>query len=476
MLGLYILYNFYLGEVGFLVKENQLTQGSISKALIKLAIPIIGTSFLQTAYTITDMFWIGSVGTQAAAAVGTGGYFTWLAMAFIILSKIGAEVGVAQSIGRDDITEAKRYIRHTIQLNVFLSVLYSLTLILFRHSLIGFFQLDDQTVVDMAISYLTIVSTGLVFYFINPVFTGILNGYGDSKTPFYINMVGLITNMILDPLLIHGLGPIPAMGVKGAAIATVIAQATVSLIFIGRIVLLKGELFSNIGLLKKPDMGHIGYIIRLSLPVALQNALFSIIGMFIARIVAEWGATPVAVQKIGSQIEAISWMTAGGFSTAISAFVGQNYGAKKWDRIYKGYFVALGLVSLVGIGATALLIFGAGPVFSIFLEEPDAVAHGISYLRILGFSQLFMCIEITTAGAFNGLGKTVPPAITGILFNALRIPAATILSATVLGINGVWWSISMSSIFKGAILTSWFILFLRKNSYRLKDTKLETVA
>jgi len=453
--------------------ENQLTQGSISKALIKLALPIMGTSFLQTAYTITDMFWIGKVGTKAAAAVGTGGFFTWLAMAFIILSKVGAEVGVAQSIGRNDIGEAKRYIRHTVQLNIFLGILYSIVLIVFKKSLIGFFNLGDAEVISMATTYLVIVSLGLVSYFINPVFTGILNGYGDSKTPFYINMIGLVTNIVLDPLFIFGFGPIPAMGVAGAALATVIAQVAVTFAFIIRIVVAKDELFKEIGFLQAPDMTHMRYIIRLSLPVALQNALFSIIAMFIAKIIANWGPTPIAVQKIGSQIEAISWMTAGGFSTALSTFVGQNYGANKWDRIYKGYFIAIGLASIVGLGATLLLVFGAKPVFSVFLSEEEAVAQGINYLRILGFSQLFMCVEITTAGAFNGLGKTVPPSITGILFNALRIPAAIILSATVLDLDGVWWSISMTSVFKGIILTSWFILFLKKQMKHSQDKNIE---
>lgn len=458
-----------------LVNENQLTEGSISKALIKLALPIMGTSFLQTAYTITDMFWIGRIGTKAAAAVGTAGFFTWLAMAFILLSKIGAEVGVAQSIGRDNIEEAKRYIRHTIQLNVVLAIIYSLALIIFRNSLIGFFNLGDASVIEMATSYLVIVSLGLVFYFINPVFTGILNGYGDSVTPFFINMIGLIANIILDPLLIHGIGPIPAMGVKGAAIATVIAQAIVSLVFVFRIALAKSELFDDIKIFKAPDMEHMKHIIILGLPVALQNALFSIFAMFIGRIIANWGPTPIAVQKIGSQIEAISWMTAGGFSTAISTFVGQNYGAKKWDRIYKGYFVAIGLVSIVGIGATLLLTLGARPIFSVFLTEEDAVAHGIAYLKILGLSQLFMCIEITTAGAFNGLGKTVPPSIIGIVFNALRIPSAMILSAPhLLGLEGVWWSISMSSLFKGILLTGWFIWFLRKYAFNLNRNLLQS--
>lgn len=185
--------------------------------------------------------------------------------------------------------------------------------------------------------------------------------------------------------------------------------------------------------------------------------------MITARIIAQWGPIPIAVQKVGSQIESISWMTAGGFQSAMSAFIGQNYGAKKWDRVFKGYFSGLAIVSVIGIFATCLLIFGAGPVFSVFIPEEEAIRYGIVYLKILGLSQLFMCIEITTAGAFIGHGKTLPPSIVGILFNALRIPGALILSSTFLGLDGVWWAISISSILKGVVLSTWHILFLKGN-------------
>jgi Na+-driven multidrug efflux pump len=165
------------------------------------------------------------------------------------------------------------------------------------------------------------------------------------------------------------------------------------------------------------------------------------------------------VQSVGAQIESISWTTAGGFQTALSAFVGQNFGAKKWDRIYKGYFTSLGVIAIIGTITSCLLIFLPGPIFSIFIREQNVIKDGIVYLRILGVSQLFMCIEITTAGAFNGVGKTIPPSIVGIVLNAMRIPGALLLSALI-GLNGVWWSISLSSVLKGIILTSWFILFL----------------
>ena len=124
-----------------------------------------------------------------------------------------------------------------------------------------------------------------------------------------------------------------------------------------------------------------------------------------------------------------------------------------------------------------LLIFAARPLFSIFVPgEEETIKYGVLYLRILGISQLFMCIELTTAGAFNGLGNTLPPSIVGIVFNGLRIPVALFLSSTSLGLNGVWWAISISSIFKGTVLVIWYLIMLNKNpetkEIRIADLKI----
>lgn len=457
-----------------MVNKNKITEGSIFSALLKLALPIMGTSFVQMAYNMTDMVWIGRLGSKSVAAVGTAGFFTWFGMALILIPKIGAEIGVSQSVGKNDEKSIKGYVQHTIQMNIIFALIYGIMLILFRKPLIGFFNLGDANVISMAISYLVIISFGMNFYFINPVFTAIFNGYGDSKTPFRINTIGLIANIVLDPMLIWGIGPFPSLGVKGAAIATVLAQLIVTIIFIS-IAKREEHLFSGVKLFLLPDKTYIKHIVKFGLPVAIQSGLFSIFAMILARIIAHWGAIPIAVQKVGSQIEAISWMTAGGFSTAISTFVGQNYGAKKFHRIYKGYYTALIIVSVVGMVASCLLIFAARPIFSIFIQEEEAIKYGVVYLRILGLSQFFMCIEIATGGAFNGLGKTIPPSIVSIIFTGLRVPAAMILSsAALLGLNGVWWSISMSSVFKGVILTTWFIIFIRKyKGYELKQELME---
>jgi len=318
-------------------------------------------------------------------------------------------------------------------------------------------------VIEMATDYLLIISLGLIFYFLNPVFTGIFNGSGNSSTPFKINVIGLVINMVLDPLMIMGIGPFPKMGIKGAALATVIAQFVVTMVFL-IIVKNKSKLFKGLKIFQKPDKDYLRTIFKLGLPASVQTAIFASIAMVIAKIIAQWGATPIAVQKVGSQIESISWMTAGGFSTAISAFVGQNYGAGKWDRIKEGYKKGLLIVGSIGIFATCLLIFGARPIFKLFIpKDKEALQMGITYLRILGISQFFMTIEIATQGAFNGIGRTIPPSFVGILFNGLRIPASLILSSTSLGLNGIWWSISISSVFKGIVLVFWYIVVLKKS-------------
>lgn len=428
---------------------------------MKLAMPFIGTSFVQMAYSLIDMIWVGRVDSGAVAAVGTAGFFTWLANAFILIPKTGAEVGVAQSIGKDDRNGARSYIRHSIQMIVALAVMYAAILIVFRQPLIGFYHLGE-VIESGARNYLVIVSLGMVFFAINPIFTGIFTGAGDSTTPFKINAIGLVLNIILDPLFIFGFGPVPRLETAGAAIATVISQLVVTLVFILE-AKKRPELFAGLNLSKRPDSSHLKKIFNMGFPVGLQSAIFTLIAMVIARIIAEWGPLPIAVQNVGSQIESISWMTAGGFQSAMSAFVGQNYGAKKGDRVRRGYFVGLGIVSILGLFTSLLLILGARPLFTIFIPEEEAIRLGVSYLRILGLSQFWMCVEIMTAGAFIGQGKTGPPSIVGIVCNLLRIPMALLLSATSLGLDGIWWAISISGILKGVILGLWYLRFSKTN-------------
>ncbi|HBF0816622.1 TPA: MATE family efflux transporter [Clostridioides difficile] len=438
-----------------------LTEGRITEKLLKLSLPIMGTSFIQMGYNMIDMIWVGKAGSKAVAAVGTAGFFPWLAMAFIMISKVGGEIKVAQSIGANNISTTKSYMKSAIEINIILAIIYTISLIVLNKQLIGFFRLGDLEVITMSRQYLIIVALGMVFYFINPVFTAIFNGLGNSKTPFRINTVGLITNIILDPILIFGWGFAPKLGVAGAAIATVFAQIVVTTCFIYIIVKSKEEYF-KLRLFKEIETKYYKVLYKLGLPIAIQSGMFTVFSMLLGVIVASWGPVAVAVQKVGSQIEAISWMTAEGLSVALGSFVGQNYGAKKYSRINKGCKIAITVSSVLGIITTLVLVFAGESIFSIFIDESEAIEKGAVYLKILGYSQFFMCLEIITTGAFKGLGRTYIPSIIITILTGARVPLAYfIYRPEMLGLNGVWWSITLSSILKGILMISLFISLLK---------------
>ncbi|MCC0729783.1 Multidrug resistance protein NorM [Clostridioides difficile] len=438
-----------------------LTEGRITEKLLRLSLPIMGTSFIQMGYNMIDMIWVGKAGSKAVAAVGTAGFFPWLAMAFIMISKVGGEVKVAQSIGENNISTTKSYIKSAVEINIMLAIMYTMVLIVLNKQLIGFFRLGDLEVISMSRQYLIIVALGMVFYFINPVFTAIFNGLGNSRTPFCINTIGLITNIILDPVLIFGWGPAPKLGVAGAAIATVFAQIVVTTCFLYIILKSKEEYF-KIKIFRKIELKYYKVLYKLGFPVAIQSGMFTIFSMLLGVIVASWGPVAVAVQKVGSQIEAISWMTAEGLAVALGSFVGQNYGAKKYSRINKGCKIAIIVSSILGIMTTLVLIFAGGSIFSVFIDESEAIEKGAMYLKILGYSQFFMCLEIITTGAFKGLGRTYIPSIIVTVLTGARVPLAYFISRPeILGLNGVWWSITLSSILKGILMISLFIYLLK---------------
>ncbi len=448
---------------------KDLTQGNILKALVSLSIPIVGTSFVQMAYNLIDLIWIGRLGSNAVAAVGTVGFYTWLGFGVILITKVGAEVGVSQSAGRKKLAEEKEFARNSLQFNITTSLIYAAMMLLFSGFLISVFNIKDNTVVVMAIKYMKIIAFGIPFFFINPVFSGIMNGRGDSRTPFLINAAGLAINILLDPLLIFGYGIVPALGVRGAAIATVFSQFSATMIFVW-IFFVKHRVYKTFSLFRKPDLSYFKRIGSVGSPIGLQSAMFTIFAMILARLIAKWGAVPIAAQKIGSQIEAISWMTASGFSSAMSAFVGQNFGADKWDRIKRGYWTGMGTISMLGVIATVLFVIFPEPIFRFFIEDPETIRCGAVYLRILGYSQIFMSLEIASTGAYNGLGKTIPPSVITIFFTGLRIPAAYILSSEdILGLNGIWWSISMTTVLKGTILLLFFSVYLKQHPDKCPD-------
>ena len=442
--------------------EGNLTKGPILKTLTKLAIPIMASSFLGTLYNITDMAWIGLLGSKAVAGVGVGGMFTWLSQGLAAMARMGGQVQVAQCIGRGERDRAHGFAQAAVQIATLMGMAYAVISLLFTRQMVAFFQLTDPEAQTAALSYTKIACGPIVFSFLTLTMTGLYTAQGDSKTPFLANLIGLVTNMILDPVLILGPGPFPKLGVVGAAIATVTAQAIVMMMMIlGVLIQKKENVLKGIRLTAKIPKEYLGGLCRIGIPTAIQGMAYCAISMVLTRMVSAYGAEAVATQRVGWQIESISWNTADGFAAALNAFIAQNYGAGKMGRVRKGYRASLWTVGIWGLLISFVFICFPKAIADIFFHEPKAVATAVGYLVIIGFSEAFMCVELTTVGALSGLGRTRLCSIISIAFTSARIPLAIILGGLI-GLSGIWWALSITSIIKGIIFTCTFLWITRK--------------
>ena len=448
--------------------DGNLTKGPILKTLTKLALPIMASSFLGTLYNITDMAWIGLLGSKAVAGVGVGGMFTWLSQGLASMARMGGQVKVAQSLGRGEKEKAHGFAQTAVQLSTFMGLAYAILSLIFVRQMVGFFNLNDPEAVSAALSYTKIACGLILFSFLTVTLTGIYTAQGDSKTPFLANLIGLVTNMILDPVLILGPGPFPKLGVTGAAIATVTAQFIVMSIMIICVIKQKKEnVLKGTHLLAKIPMPYLNGICRIGIPTAIQGMAYCIISMVLTRMVSAFGAEAVATQRVGGQIESVSWNTADGFASALNAFIAQNYGARKKDRIRKGYSLSFRVLTIWGLFVTAAFVFLPEPIARLFFHEKEALDTAVNYLIIIGFSEVFMSIELMTVGALSGLGRTRLSSMISVILTGSRIPLALILTHAGMGLNGVWWALTISSIVKGVVFT----LTFRHISRRLPEER-----
>lgn len=436
-------------------KKHQvdLTNGPILKTLAELALPIMASAFLGTAYNITDMAWIGILGSKAVAGVGMGGMYVWLSQGLCSLARMGGQVNVAQSCGRNDTKTATDYASASIQLTCIFAFVFSAVCLLFTEPLLDFFHLEDAQTYSHAVKYMKITCGLIIFSYMNYTLTGLYTAQGDSKTPFIANLIGLVMNMILDPLLILGTGFFPRLEVMGAAIATVSAQLVVMLVMIAGIFWGKDNenILKEIHLFSVSDKKIYHSICRIGVPTALQGTLYCMISMFLTRMVSAFGPGAVATQRVGGQIESISWNTADGFAAALNSFTAQNYGAGKNDRIRQGYKVSLRIMVTWGLIVTAAFVLFPGQISSLFFHEPEVLETAVSYMIIIGIGEAFMCVEMLTIGALSGLGQTKICSIISILLTGARIPLALVLTKTALGLTGIWWALTLSSMAKGVV-------------------------
>ncbi|MCT4784859.1 MATE family efflux transporter [Exiguobacterium aestuarii] len=440
------------------MKTVDLTIGNVQRVILALALPLVGSSLLQFTYSLVDMFWVGALGSDAVASIGAASFYIMLGQAIQSLIVVGAGIKVSQAVGRRDLDLVQRYVRAGRRLNLTLGLSYITLLILFGHTFIGFLNMGAPDVEQLAYEYLFVSAPMLIFSFFNLLFARLFSAYGNTTTAMRINATGVILNMILSPIFIYPF----QLGVIGAALATLVANVIMFGLFWHR----ARTLFSWDEVVQ-PTRADYVEVFRLGFPMATQRILFTVISIFLARMIGSYGTEAIAAQRIGLQIESIAYMMIGGLNGAMASYTGQNLGARKVDRVYEGYRVTtrLGMIYTGFI----MLVFLIVPdlLIGLFVDDIRTIEIGASYLRIIGISLVFSSIEMIGNGYFSGLGLPKIPATISIIFTVARIPLAFVLEPY-LGIDAIWWSIAISSITKG-LVSALFVRLTKKEVISLAE-------
>lgn len=443
-----------------MLKVKNLTEGSLTKHLYKLALPIMGTSFVHMAFSFTDMAWLGRLGSREVAAVGIISVFLWIAHSMSHLTKTGSEVNIAQAIGRNDLDAARAYATHNATMSLGIGIGLALLYALLASPLIGLYT-PTAEVSALAHEYMYVVLLCLPAIFFNNTLFGIYNATGNSVVAFGALSLGMVCNMVLDPLFIH----IMDWGVSGAAWATVISEYLILILFTLRL-RCWDKLLGNFPFLGRLKWSTSWDIIKIGLPAAGLNILFACVTIIMGRLASRVGGDiGIAVLTTGGQLEAITWSTAQGATTALSTIVAQNYAAKKWVRVWGAYRRALVFTLAVGFFGMMYFILGGESLFRLIVPDEATVREGTIYLEISAYSQVLMMLELTTQGLLYGLGRSYLPASISILGNALRIPVALMLIGIGWGLSSVWWAISLSAAFKGFLALCVVLYIYRRKKW-----------
>ncbi len=389
------------------VKQNGITEGVIWKQLLLFFFPILFGTFFQQMYNTADAIIVGNIaGKQALAAVGgsTSTIINLLVGFFVGLAS-GAAVIIAQQYGAREAEKISRSV-HT---SIALAIVGGFVLML-----LGFFggpialQLmhTPDDIMQPATEYLQLYFLGTIPSLLYNLGSGILRAMGDSKRPLYFLIIACFTNIALDLLLVGAF----RMGVKGAALATVASQVVSALLTLW--VLTRDATIYQVHFSKiRMDGEMLASIVRIGLPTGLQSVLYSVSNIVIQAGVNAFGTDVVAAWTAYSKIDSVFWMTLSSFGIAITTFVGQNYGAARYDRVKKGVSVCLGMAFGSTIFISTVLYIWGGVVCRMFTSDATVLAHGERILHYLvPWYISYVLIEILS-GALRGAGEVVAPTV-----------------------------------------------------------------
>ncbi|HEY0174830.1 MAG TPA: MATE family efflux transporter [Pedobacter sp.] len=428
------------------MKKNPLLEGPILSSLLKLAVPIMVANILQAAYQLVDAFWVGRLGGPAVAAVSVSTPVIFLSMAIGSGLAIAGSILIAQYYGAGNQPLVNQVSAQTL----LMVIAVSLMLGLIGYSLSPWFLTVLKVAPDVfkgALGFMRISFIGLVFNFSFMVFQSVMRGVGRVTMPVYIVLGTVILNFILDPLFIFGWQFIPALGVEGAALATLGTQSLA--LIIGFVILFRGKHGVQLRLKDlKPDALHIKRAFKIGFPSSIEQSMRAIGLTAMTFLIVRYGTTTMASYGAGTNLIQFIMIPGLGLSMAISTLVGQNIGAGNMDRATRiarlGAFMGFGLLSFFAVAA---YLFAPQLIAFFVPKDPAVIRGGTVFLRTACLSWGFLGLQLCLVGVLRATGNTILPMILALVSQwVIQFPLAYFLSHyTSMAEKGIWLAYPVST-------------------------------
>lgn len=454
-------------------KGIDLENYSIYKNIWIIAWPACLSQVFSSTLNITDMIWIGRLGSVKIAGVALCSTIIWIMFVISNTIAVGSLAMVARFYGAEERDKARGVALNSFLYAVVMAFILGVLGYILSSKIIYFFNASPE-VSQVAIDYLQIIALGFPAYYFLIVAVSILSGAGDTKTPLKFMALANIINIFLDAFLINGWWIFPRLEVKGAALASVISMLIASILAViyfnmkdSVIHPFKDRWWNNL------SFKYLWRLLRIGVPAFFQDLMRPITGLLMFRIVAFFGTSAIAAFGVGMRGLSFSFIFMFGLVRATSTLVGQYLGAEKPDKAEEAANKTLLITASIFVFLFVLYFFGGELIIKIFNREPEVVRMGTDYLRMVAIGWILGIFSGIYGGAFRGAGDTRPPMIAAIIANwVVKLPVAFIISGFALsvlswefieifkpytlGVFGIWLAITVSMLIEGGIDFLWF--------------------
>jgi len=428
--------------MNFKQKQTFILEGAMPKVILTLAAPIMFNNLVQTLYGLADTYWVSKLGTTQMASMTLVFPILFLTLSFGTGINVAGTALISQYIGSNKEQDAKRIATQMFSFSIILSIVLSI---------IGYFSTPyivkamggEGFVFTYSTQYLSIMFWEIPAMFLFLVYTSIKQGQGDTVTPMVLNVSGVVLNIILDPIFIFTFG----MGIKGAAIATILSRTIFSLYAIYTLFAHKDGIYLNKNNLKL-EKRTLGEIIKIGLPASLGQSAAAFGFIILNSFVISYGENTLAAFGVGNRINSLVLMPVMGIGNALATIIGQNLGANQKDRTKLAFKTAINLSTIFMVAGGVIMFTTSSTIVSIFIkEDPEVFKQATDYLKLISASLPLMGFFQVFVGTFQGSGHTVYAMMMemGRLW-CLRIPLIILFkNYTTWGSSGVWYAMVLSN-------------------------------